>query len=188
MAFSGTELRRGFRSEVDACSVITIGDKPSANTASSRHAVGWNLLRRCPRFGCDSADDCRCQSASPSAFHGWRIVTGQGDSIVTKVDLSASNRGLFFVGRNASGAWVAQDQRGTRGGLFRDQTKAVRYALSENGNRPEGIILVAGLVELDVNAKPRLPDHLVVVSQNKVVPIRRSRRAQQPALHLVAKG
>jgi hypothetical protein len=77
-----------------------------------------------------------------------------------------SNHPLFFVGKDGHGAWVAQDQSGRCGGIFVDQAKAVKFALSENGNRPQGIILVPGILELDTNAKPKLADHLVVFSHN----------------------
>jgi hypothetical protein len=84
-----------------------------------------------------------------------------------------SNYSLFFVGKDFHGAWVAQDQSGQRGGLFVDQEKAVKFALSENGNRPQAVILVPGVLELDANAKPRFADHLVVFSQKGAAPAQR---------------
>ncbi|WPO44016.1 hypothetical protein [Tardiphaga sp. 42S5] len=61
---------------------------------------------------------------------------------------------LVFIGKNSRGQWVAQEQNGLFGGLFVSRANAVRYALFENGHRPEAIIETAGLIELDMNALP----------------------------------
>jgi hypothetical protein len=60
----------------------------------------------------------------------------------------------FRIGRDRRGNWVAQDQGGLRGGLFVDQAQAVRFALFENGNQPQAVIMVPGILELDLGAKP----------------------------------
>lgn len=59
---------------------------------------------------------------------------------------------LVFIGKNGRGQWVAQEQNGLFGGLFVSRANAVRYALFENGHRPEAIVETAGLIELDMNA------------------------------------
>jgi hypothetical protein len=69
-----------------------------------------------------------------------------------------ANDPLFFIGRNSRGNWVAQDQRHICGGLFVDQTQAFRFALVENGNRPDAVILVPGVLELDMSGTAR-PAH-----------------------------
>jgi hypothetical protein len=38
-----------------------------------------------------------------------------------------------------------------RGGLFVDRTAALRFALFENGNRPQAVIMVPGVFELDMH-------------------------------------
>jgi hypothetical protein len=62
---------------------------------------------------------------------------------------------LFRIGRNSRGNWVVQDQSGLRGGLFVDRAEAVKFAMFENGNRPQAVIMVPGILELDMSAQPR---------------------------------
>ena len=62
---------------------------------------------------------------------------------------------LFRIGRNSHGNWVVQDQLGFCGGLFIDRAQAIKFAMFENGKRPQAVIMVPGVLELDVNAKPR---------------------------------
>ena len=37
------------------------------------------------------------------------------------------------------------------GGLFVDRVTALRFAMFENGNRPQAVVLVPGVIELDMN-------------------------------------
>ena len=67
-----------------------------------------------------------------------------------------SESSLFLVGKNSRSNWVVQDQSGLCGGLFVGRDAARKFALSENGNRPEAVILVAGILELDLTTSPRL--------------------------------
>jgi hypothetical protein len=66
---------------------------------------------------------------------------------------SASNSSLFLVGRDREGHWVVQDQKGLCGGLFIDRAEALKFAMFENGNRPQAVIMVPGVLELDMKAK-----------------------------------
>ena len=61
---------------------------------------------------------------------------------------------LFLVGKDSQGHWVVQDQGGRRGGLFVGRAEALKYAMFENGNRPEAVIMVPGVLELDTHADP----------------------------------
>jgi len=61
---------------------------------------------------------------------------------------------LFRVGRNSRGNWVAQDEHGLCGGLFVDRVDALKFAKFENGNDPEAVILVPGVIELNLSARP----------------------------------
>jgi hypothetical protein len=63
-----------------------------------------------------------------------------------------SDTGLFLVGKNRRGNWVAQDQRGLRGGLFVSRAAAIKYALFENGNKPHLVVPMPGSFELDLSA------------------------------------
>jgi hypothetical protein len=62
---------------------------------------------------------------------------------------------LFLVGRDSHGHWVVQDQKGLRGGLFVDRAEALKFAMFENGNRPQAVIMVPGVLELSISAAPR---------------------------------
>ena len=57
---------------------------------------------------------------------------------------------LFLIGKNSRGTWVAQKQHGCCGGLFVSRAAALKFALFENGNRPEAVITVPGVFELDM--------------------------------------
>jgi hypothetical protein len=63
-----------------------------------------------------------------------------------------SKSALFFIGKNSRGNWVVQDQHHLSGGLFIDRAAALRFALFENGNQPQSVIMVPGVLELDLNS------------------------------------
>jgi hypothetical protein len=65
-----------------------------------------------------------------------------------------SNSSLFLIGKNSRGNWVVQDQKGLCGGLFVDRAEALKFAMFENGNRPQAVIMVPGILELDMSGKP----------------------------------
>ena len=71
---------------------------------------------------------------------------------------SRSNSSLFLIGKNSRGNWVVQDQKGLCGGLFVDRAEALKFAMFENGNRPQAVIMVPGVLELDMSRKPRAGD------------------------------
>lgn len=62
-----------------------------------------------------------------------------------------SRPSLFMIGKDSGGHWVVQDQQGLRGGLFVDRTEALKFALFENGNRPQAVIMVPGILELNMS-------------------------------------
>jgi hypothetical protein len=65
---------------------------------------------------------------------------------------------LFRIGKNRRGQWVVQDQTGLCGGLFVSRAEAVKFAMFENGNRPQAVIMVPGILELDMTPKPKRSD------------------------------
>jgi hypothetical protein len=83
---------------------------------------------------------------------------------------SMSDADLFRVGKDSHGHWVVQDQQGLRGGLFIDRAEALKFAMFENGNRPQAVIMVPGFLELDMVAKPRGARQLAA---NNEIPLRR---------------
>ena len=66
---------------------------------------------------------------------------------------SSSSSRLFRIGKDSRGNWVAQDQQGLCGGLFVDRAEALKFAMFENGNRPQAVIMVPGVLELDMTSK-----------------------------------
>jgi hypothetical protein len=69
--------------------------------------------------------------------------------------LSSHKSSLFLVGKDRDGHWIARDSGGLRGGLFVDRAEALKFAMFENGNRPEAVVMVPGVLELDMTANPR---------------------------------
>jgi len=69
---------------------------------------------------------------------------------------SGSKSSLFLVGKDSHDNWVVQDQSGLRGGLFVGRAEALKFAMFENGNRPQAVIMVPGVLELDMSAKSRM--------------------------------
>ena len=56
-----------------------------------------------------------------------------------------------LMGQDAHGNWVVQDQRWRLcGGLFADRATALQFAMYENGNRPQAVVMVPGIFELDM--------------------------------------
>jgi len=65
-----------------------------------------------------------------------------------------STTSLLLIGRDRAGHWVVRDLQGLRGGLFVGRSEALKYALFENGNRPQAVVMVPGFLELDLRAAP----------------------------------
>ena len=63
---------------------------------------------------------------------------------------------LFLIGKDSRGNWVVQDQNGLCGGLFVDRAEALRFAMFENGNRPQAVVMVPGIFELNMSGKASL--------------------------------
>ena len=57
---------------------------------------------------------------------------------------------FFLIGQNRRGNWVAKMKHGLIGGLFINRAAALKFALFENGNHPEAVIAVPGVLELDL--------------------------------------
>jgi hypothetical protein len=73
---------------------------------------------------------------------------------------SCSKSSLFLIGKDSHGHWVAQDQRGLRGGLFVNRAEALKFALFENGNRPQAIEMIPGVLELNMSRQAGQGHHL----------------------------
>jgi hypothetical protein len=64
-----------------------------------------------------------------------------------------SKSSLFLIGQNSRGSWVVQDPRGLCGGLFVYRAEALRFGMVENGNRPQAVIMVPSVLELDLSRR-----------------------------------
>jgi len=64
---------------------------------------------------------------------------------------SCSTTSIFLIGKNSRGNWVVQDQQGVRGGLFVARAEALKFAMFENGNRPQAVVMVPGILELNIS-------------------------------------
>jgi hypothetical protein len=66
---------------------------------------------------------------------------------------SCTRSSLFLIGKDSRGNWVVQDNQGSCGGLFVNRAEALKFAMFENGNRPQAVIMVPGIFELDMSGK-----------------------------------
>lgn len=57
----------------------------------------------------------------------------------------------FLVGKDSHGRWVVQDEHGLCGGLFANRTEALHFAMFENGNRSQAVIMVPDVLEFDLS-------------------------------------
>ena len=82
---------------------------------------------------------------------------------------SCTRPSLFLIGKDSRGHWVVQDDHGSCGGLFVNRTEALKFAMFENGNRPQAVIMVPGIFELDMSGKAdpehRLPSDTIQMQQ-----------------------
>jgi len=74
----------------------------------------------------------------------------------------------FRMGKDSRGNWV-QDDQGVCGGLFVDRKHALRFAMLENGSRPQAVVMVPGIFELDISRGVTSPhDNANMPHQRKV--------------------
>ena len=74
----------------------------------------------------------------------------------------SSRSHLFFIGKDSHGNWVVQDQQHRCGGLFVDRAEALRFALFENGHRPQAVVMVPGTFELDMSGNASAANQMPV--------------------------
>lgn len=60
---------------------------------------------------------------------------------------------LYMIGRDSEGRWVVQDQSGLNGGFFVNRAEALKFALFENGRRPQAVVMVPGTLELNMTGR-----------------------------------
>jgi hypothetical protein len=69
----------------------------------------------------------------------------------TAMATTSERNSLFLIGTDSRGRWVAQKKHGLTGGLFVNRAAAMKFALLENGRRPEAVIAVPGVFELTMD-------------------------------------
>lgn len=72
---------------------------------------------------------------------------------------SSHSPSLYMIGKDSHGHWVVQDQQGLHGGLFVNRAQALKFALFENGNHPQAVIMVPGTLELNMSGSTRAASH-----------------------------
>jgi len=77
---------------------------------------------------------------------------------------------LFRIGKDSQGHWVVQDEQGLCGGLFVDRVQALKFAMFENGHRPQAIVMIPGVFELNMTKPPhRQPSNDNAARQRQIV-------------------
>jgi hypothetical protein len=71
----------------------------------------------------------------------------------------SSLQSLYMIGRDHDGHWVVQDQSGLHGGLFVNRAEALKFALFENGRKPQAVVMVPGTLELNLTGRAQQPAH-----------------------------
>jgi hypothetical protein len=92
-----------------------------------------------------------------SGAGAWLIIRRTSNVKLVEPPSCSSASTIVFIGKNCRGNWVAQEQNGLYGGLFVNRAQAVKYALFENGHRPETIVELSREIELDMGDKLPFP-------------------------------
>ena len=67
--------------------------------------------------------------------------------------ISALEATECLIGKDGQGHWVVRGPRGIYGELFVTRLEAFHFAMFENGNRPQAVVMVPGVLELDFSRK-----------------------------------
>ena len=74
---------------------------------------------------------------------------------------------LFMVGQDRRGNWVVRTKRGRAAAFLLIAMRALRFVRSENGFKPQAVVMISGGFELDISrnatapARPEKPLNLV---------------------------
>ena len=74
----------------------------------------------------------------------------------SNVQATSSVRSCLYIGQDRFGRWVVRDAECLCGGLFANQTEAIRFAMYECQRRPQSVIMLPNGLELD-GAEPLTP-------------------------------
>ena len=125
-----------------------------------------------PRWRCSHSASLRLLPArfsrcgQPSGCQAKRVMFMKQSKFSSIVPCSRPLQ--FRMGKDSRGNWVVQDDQGVCGGLFVDRKHALRFAMLENGSRPQAVVMVPGIFELDIGRCATAHDNANVPSQRKV--------------------
>ena len=70
--------------------------------------------------------------------------------MIQQSNIQATSVGsCLYIGRDRFGRWVVRDAECLCGGLFANQTEAIRFAMYECQRRPQSVIMLPNGLELD---------------------------------------
>ena len=67
----------------------------------------------------------------------------------TKIKAATGVGSCLFIGQDHCGRWVVRDAQRLCGGLFANQTEAIRFAMYECQRRPQSVIMLPNELELE---------------------------------------
>jgi|SoiMethySBSTD1v2_1073268.scaffolds.fasta_scaffold746197_1 hypothetical protein len=62
---------------------------------------------------------------------------------------SPRSQSVLLLGQDRRGHWVVQDRERKCGGVFFNRADALKFALFDHANRPQAVIFVPGILDLD---------------------------------------
>ena len=73
------------------------------------------------------------------------------DFVIHHPNIAAAPRpgACLFIGQDRLGHWVVRDALSMCGGVFANQTEAIRFAIYERQRRPQSVIMLPNGLELD---------------------------------------
>lgn len=72
------------------------------------------------------------------------------------IQAASATGSCLYIGQDRFGRWVVRDAECRCGGLFANQTEAIRFAMYECQRRPQSVIMLPNGLELD-GAEPLTP-------------------------------
>ncbi|HKM83687.1 MAG TPA: hypothetical protein VJY15_22345 [Candidatus Acidoferrum sp.] len=69
--------------------------------------------------------------------------------MIQQTKIKAATGSCLFIGQDHCGRWVVGDAQRLCGGLFANQTEAIRFAMYECQRRPQSVIMLPNGLELE---------------------------------------
>jgi hypothetical protein len=88
-----------------------------------------------------------------------------------------------LIGRDACGNWVVRDQAGLCGAIFVERSEALRFAMLENDQHPQAVIMVPGILDFSIGGSAN-----AVAKKPKSVAETKSDSATGHGLHAAVEG